>query len=93
MFKAMVQSPMGGERVEKVIFNISSTMTCFPKLTAGKLRKREGGRPRPMMIFDDLDPFRAETLSLGDGLIGIEHPERYLDSLGRGKAFHIPELS
>jgi hypothetical protein len=46
-----------------------------------------------MMIFDGFDPFLGETLSLGDGLIGMEHPERYLDSFGRVKPFHIPELS
>jgi hypothetical protein len=93
MFKAMIQSPMGGERVEEVIFNIPSTMACFPKLTAGELRKREGGCPPPMMIFDGFDPLLADTLSLGDGLIGMEHPERYLDSFGRGEPFHIPELN
>jgi hypothetical protein len=93
MFKAMIQSPMGGERVEEVIFNVPSTMAYFPKLTAGELRKREGGRPPPMMLFDGFDPFLADTLSLGDGLIGVEHTERYFDSFGRGKTFHVPELS
>jgi hypothetical protein len=35
----------------------------------------------------------ADTLSLGDGLIGMEHTEWYHDSFSRGKTFHIPELS
>jgi hypothetical protein len=46
-----------------------------------------------MVIFDGLDPLFTETLSFGDSLIGMEHPERSLDSLGRAKPFHIPELS
>jgi hypothetical protein len=57
------------------------------------MRKRESGRPPPMMIFDGFDPLLADTLSFGEGLIGMEHTEWYLDSFGRGKAFHIPKLS
>jgi hypothetical protein len=68
-------------------------MAYFPKLSAGKLRKMEGGCPPPMMIFDGFDPFLTDTFSLGDGLIGMEHTKRYVDSFGRGKASPIPELS
>jgi len=46
-----------------------------------------------MMIFDGFDPLFADTLSLGDGLIGMQHTERPLDAFGRAKPFHIPELS
>jgi hypothetical protein len=41
---------------------IPSTMGCFPKLTTGELRKREGSRPPPMMIFDGFNPLSAEFL-------------------------------
>jgi len=85
MFKAVIQSPMGREGIEEVIFNIPSAMAYFPKLTTGELRKREGGCPPPMMIFDGFDPFLADTLSSGDGLIGMEHTQRYLHAFGRGK--------
>jgi hypothetical protein len=93
MFKAMIKSPMGGECIEEVIFNIPSKMAYFPKLTTGKLRKRKGGRPPPMMIFDGFDPFLSDTLSFGSGLKGMEYAQRYLHAFGRAKAFHIPELS
>lgn len=92
MLKTMIQSPMGGERVEQVIFNIPSTMAYFPKLTAWELRERKGGGPPPMMIFDGFDPLLTDTLSLSDGLIGMKHPKRFLDSFGRAKPFDIPEL-
>jgi hypothetical protein len=74
MFKTVIQSPMGGEGVEEVIFNIPSAMACLPKLMTWKLSKREGGCPPPMMILDGFDPLFAETLSLGDGLIGMKYP-------------------
>ena len=63
MFKAMIQSPMGGEGVEEVIFNIPSTMACFPKLTAGELRKKEGGLPPPVMFFNVSEPFFGDASS------------------------------
>jgi len=93
MFKAVIQSPVGGEGVEEVIFDIPSTMACLPKLITWKLRKREGGGPPPMMIIDGFDPLFADTLSPGDGLIGMKYPERDLDSFGRVKPFRVPELS
>ena len=40
MFKAMIQSPMGGGHVEEVILDIPSMMAYFPSVTAGELRKR-----------------------------------------------------
>jgi hypothetical protein len=92
MFKARIQSPMSGERVEEVIFNVPSTMACFPKLTTGELRKREGGCSPSMMIFDGFDPFLADPFSFGDGLIGMEHTQQYFHASGRAKAFYIPEL-
>jgi hypothetical protein len=42
-----------------------------------------------MVALHRFDPSLGHALSLGDGLIGMEHTERHLDSLGRGKALHI----
>ena len=92
MFKAMIESPMGGEGIEEVIFNIPSAIAYFPKLTTRELRKREGGRPPPMMIFDGFDPLLADTLSFIEGLIGMEDSERYLHAFGRGNPFHVLDI-
>jgi len=93
MFKAMIQSPMSGERVEEVIFNIPSTMACLPEVTARKLRKRESGCPPPVMFFNVFEPLFGNASSPRDSLMGMEHTEGCLDPFGIAKPFRVPELS
>jgi hypothetical protein len=73
MFKAMIQSPMGGERVEEVIFNIPSTMACLPELTDRKLRKRESGCPPPVMFFNVFEPLFGDASPPRDSLMGMRN--------------------
>ena len=92
MFKAVIQSPMGGEGVEEVIFDIPSAVAYFPKSAAGELRKREGGCPPPMMLFNGFRPLLADTLSFGDGFIRMKHSQRDPNAFSGAKPFHIPKL-
>jgi len=56
MFKAVIESPMSGERVKGIIFHIPSAVSGLPELTARKLGDRETGCPPPVMFFDIFEP-------------------------------------
>ncbi len=68
----MIQGPMGRQRVEKVVFNVPSTVTDLPELAAWELRDRKGGGPPPMMIFYGFNPFFGPSLPFGGCLFKKE---------------------
>jgi hypothetical protein len=73
MFKAVIESPVGGERVKGIIFHIPSVVTRLPELTTGELRQTESGCLPPVMFFNVFEPFLGDAPSSRDRFMGMEH--------------------